>query len=225
MPYSMRQEKTKHQRLSFPAKFISFEGVDGCGKSTLMEHLSRWLEKAGIPYILTREPGGTSIGEKIRRLILDPSSAEMSGRTEVLLYTASRAQLIDEIIVPNIKKGAWVLTDRFADATFAYQGYGRGFDLERLKSIQEWATRNVWPDKTILLDCSVETALNRIGVRNGEKDRIESENIAFHRKVRAGYLALAEMEPERFLVLDADKPLDEVIEEFYKRFWLAELGR
>ncbi len=220
----MRQEKTKHPKLSFPAKFISFEGVDGCGKTTLMEHLSRWLEKAGIPYIVTREPGGTRIGEKVRGLLLDPSSTEMSGRTEVLLYTASRAQLVDEIIVPNVKKGVWVLTDRFADATFAYQGYGRGFDLDRLRTIQEWATRGVWPDKTILLNCSVETAVNRIGIRNGEKDRIESESIAFHKKVRDGYLALAEMEPERFLVLDADKPLEEVIEDFYKSYWLAEIG-
>ncbi len=220
----MRQEKTIHHKLSFPAKFISFEGVDGCGKTTLMEHLSRWLEKAGIPYIVTREPGGTRIGEKIRGLLLDPSSTEMSGRTEVLLYSASRAQLVDEIIVPNVKKGVWVLTDRFADATFAYQGYGRGFDLERLKSIQEWATRGVWPDKTILLNCSVETAVNRIGIRNGEKDRIESESIAFHKKVREGYLALARMEPERFLVLDADKQLEEVIEDFYKMYWLAEIG-
>ncbi|MFZ2448440.1 MAG: dTMP kinase [Syntrophobacteraceae bacterium] len=223
MPYTRRIEKTKHHRLSFPAKFISFEGIDGCGKSTLMEHLSRWLERAGIPYILTREPGGTPIGEKIRQLLLDPSTPEMSGRAEVLLYSASRAQLTDEVIVPTIKKGTWVLTDRFIDATFAYQGFGRGFDIERLKAIQEWTTRDVWPDKTILLDCGLETALDRIAARNGKKDRIEGENHDFHRKVRSGYLTLAEMEPERFLVLDAEKPLEEVIEEFYRRFWLVEV--
>ena len=159
----------KHHRLSFPAKFISFEGIDGCGKTTLMEHLSLWLEKAGIPFIRTREPGGTKIGEKIRELLLDPASAEMNGRTEVLLYSASRAQLTNEVIVPNIKKGTWVLTDRFVDATFAYQGFARGFDLEKLKAIQEWTTKDVWPDKTILLDCDVTVALGRMGARNGEK--------------------------------------------------------
>lgn len=216
-------EKTKHHRLSFPAKFISFEGIDGCGKSTLMDQLSQWLGKAAIPFVRTREPGGTSIGEKIREILLDPACAEMGSRTEVLLYSASRAQLTDQVILPAIKKGAWVLTDRFADATFAYQGYGRGFDLERLKTVQEWTTRDVWPDKTVLLDCDVETALDRLGGRSGKKDRIEREDLDFHRKVRNGYLQLARLEPERFLVLDAGRPLEEVIEEFYRRFWLAEV--
>jgi len=217
------QGKTKHPRLSFPAKFISFEGIDGCGKSTLIESLSSWLEKAGIPFIRTREPGGTRIGEKIRELLLDPGSAEMNGRAEVLLYSASRAQLTDEVIIPNIKNGTWVLTDRYVDATFAYQGFGRGFDLEKLKAIQEWTTKDVWPDKAILLDCDVEIALGRITSRNGKKDRIEQENRIFHEKVREGYLALAEMEPERFLVLDAERPLENVIEEFYNRFWLVDV--
>lgn len=215
----------KHHRLSFPAKFISFEGIDGCGKTTLMEHLSLWLEKAGIPFIRTREPGGTKIGEKIRELLLDPASAEMNGRTEVLLYSASRAQLTNEVIVPNIKKGTWVLTDRFVDATFAYQGFARGFDLEKLKAIQEWTTKDVWPDKTILLDCDVTVALGRMGARNGEKDRIEQEDRIFHQKVRDGYLTLAKMEPDRFLVLNAEKPLEDVIEDFYERFWRTEVER
>ena len=217
--------KATHHRLSFPAWFISFEGIDGCGKSTLMEHLSLWLEKAGIPFIRTREPGGTPIGEKIRELLLDQASAEMNGRTEVLLYSASRAQLTDEVIVPHIKKGTWVLTDRYVDATFAYQGFARGFDLEKLKVIQEWTTKDVWPDKTILLDCDVAIARRRMGTRNGEKDRIEQENRIFHQKVRDGYLALAEMEPNRYLVLDAEKSLEEVIEEFYEKFWLVEVER
>ncbi len=188
-----------------------------------MEHLSQWLAKAGIPFIQTREPGGTGIGEKVRELLLDPASAAMSGRAEVLLYSASRAQLTDEVIVPAMKKGTWVLTDRFVDATFAYQGFGRGFDLERLKAIQEWTTGGVWPDKTILLDCAIETALERMVSRSGEKDRIEQEALEFHRKVRQGYLTLARCEPERFLVLDAEMPLEDVIEEFYRKFWLAEV--
>jgi dTMP kinase len=221
-----RKDKIKHHRPSFPAKFISFEGIDGCGKSTLMEQLSNWLSRAGIPCIKTREPGGTPIGEKIREILLDPASFEMSGRAEVLLYSASRAQLTDQVIVPAMKAGSWVLTDRFVDATFAYQGFGRGFDLERLRLIQEWTTKDLWPDKTILLDCDIDIALARLGVRNGvDRDRIEQENGIFHQKVRNGYLALAQKEPERFLVLDASKPLAEVIEEFYEKFWLLEVER
>ncbi|MHC1728627.1 MAG: dTMP kinase [Syntrophobacteraceae bacterium] len=216
--------KSKHHPLSLPAKFISFEGIDGCGKSTLMDQLSRWLTTAGIPFIRTREPGGTRIGERVREILLDPASSEMSSRAEVLLYSASRAQLTDEVIVPAMKKGTWVLTDRFVDATFAYQGFGRGFDLDRLWGIQEWTTRDLWPSKTILLDCDIETAMGRMGGRNGgDLDRIEQENRIFHQKVRNGYLSLAQKEPKRFLVLDASKPLDEVIEEFYRKFWLVEV--
>ncbi len=221
-----RQDKPKHHRLSFLAKFISFEGVDGCGKSTLMEQLSSWLAKAGIPCVRTREPGGTTIGERIREILLDPGSSEMSSRAEVLLYSASRAQLTDQVIIPAMKKGSWVLTDRFVDATFAYQGFGRGFDLDRLRAIQEWTTKDLWPDKTILLDCDIETAMTRLGTRNEEgPDRIEQEERVFHEKVRKGYLALAQKEPERFLVLDASKPLEQVIAEFYEKFWLVEVGR
>jgi dTMP kinase len=218
-------DKHRDVSLSIPARFISFEGIDGCGKSTLMEHLCRWLEDAGISCLRTREPGGTPIGEKIRQLLLDPSSAEMSPRAEVLLYSASRAQLVGEVIGPALKKGTWVLTDRFVDATFAYQGFGRGFDLGGLRSIQEWTLGGLWPDRTILLDCGIGTALERMDTRNGEKDRIERENFEFHGKVRDGYLALAEAEPDRFLVLNAERPLEQVIEEFHTRFWVPEMGR
>lgn len=223
MNLPVHSDQSSHSHL-YPAKFISFEGVDGCGKSTLMDHLSRWLEEAGISCIRTREPGGTRIGEKIRELLLDPESAEMSPRAEVLLYSASRAQLIAEVIAPGLARGAWVLTDRFVDATFAYQGYGRGFDLDGLGSIQEWTMGGMWPDKTILLDCGIQTAMQRIGVRNGLKDRIEQENLDFHQKVRDGYLALAKMQPGRFVVLDAERPLEEVISEFRAKFWEVEPG-
>jgi dTMP kinase len=220
------RDNLKHHRLAPPAKFISFEGIDGCGKSTLMEQLSNWLSGAGIPWIKTREPGGTPIGEKIREILLDPAFLEMSGRAEVLLYSASRAQLADQIIVPAINGGTWVLTDRFVDATFAYQGFGRGFDLESLRTIQEWTTKDLWPDRTILLDCDIDTAMARLGTRNGaDRDRIEQEDYLFHQKVRNGYLALAQKEPERILVLNASKPLPEVVEEFREKFWLAEVER
>jgi len=216
----------KGRSLSLPAKFISFEGIDGCGKSTLMDRLADWLTEAGIPYIRTREPGGTPIGEKIRRILLDPASSEMSRRAEVLLYSASRAQLTEQVIVPAMKRQRWVLVDRFIDATFAYQGYGRGFNLDSLRIIQQWTTKGLWPDKTILLDCDIDTAISRLAARDGaERDRIEQEDRLFHQKVREGYLALAEKDPVRFLVLDGSRPLEEVIKEFYERFWLAEVER
>ncbi|MGC9196198.1 MAG: dTMP kinase [Syntrophobacteraceae bacterium] len=205
------------------AKFVSFEGIDGCGKSTLMDRLAGWLSEARIPHIRVREPGGTSIGEKIREILLDTACSEMTRRTEVLLYSASRAQLIGQVIGPALEKGAWVLADRFVDATFAYQGFGRGFNLERLAMIQRWATGGLWPDKTILLDCEVDVAASRLSQRSqAKRDRIESEADDFHKKVREGYLFLARQEPTRFVVLDASKPPDEVAKDFRERFWLAE---
>ncbi len=210
--------------ISARAKFVSFEGIDGCGKSTLLDRLAGWLTEAGVHYVRVREPGGTAIGEKVREILLDPASSEMTGRAEVLLYSASRAQLIRQVIAPAIKKGDWVLADRFVDATFAYQGFGRGFDLESLAIIQQWATGGLKPDKTILLDCDVALAMSRLSGRDGaNRDRIERENGEFKRKVRNGYLALARQEPARFLVLDASKPLEEVVEDLRKRFWLAEI--
>ena len=207
------------------AKFISFEGIDGCGKSTLLDRLAGWLTEAGVHYVRVREPGGTAIGEKVREILLDPASTEMTGEAEVLLYSASRAQLIRQVIAPAMEKGAWVLADRFVDATFAYQGFGRGFDLESLAIIQHWATGGLKPDKTVLLDCDVDLAMSRLSGRDGSnRDRIEREEEAFKRKVRDGYLALARQEPARFLVLDASKPLEEVAEDLRKRFWLAETG-
>ena len=171
---------------SSPARFISFEGIDGCGKSTLMDCLSRWLQEAGIACIRTREPGGTSLGESVRNLLLDPVFKGMNQRAEVLLYTASRAQLVDEVIRPALKKGMWVLTDRYIDATLAYQGYGRGLDLGPLRRMQDWATGGLWPDRTILLDCDLDVALQRRHGRNTRPDRMEQEAMAFHRRVRDG---------------------------------------
>jgi dTMP kinase len=202
------------------ARFISFEGIDGCGKSTLLGLLCKWLDEADISYIVTREPGGTVLGEKIRGLLLDPSSRGMNQQAEVLLYTASRAQLASEVIHPSLQRGLWVISDRYIDATLAYQGYGRGLDIKRLHWIQEWATRSLWPHHTILLDCEVQVAFDRQKERNHKADRIELENRIFHQRVRDGYLDLARSEPERFIVLDAAKPLDAVVESFHTAFWL-----
>jgi dTMP kinase len=203
---------------SSAAKFISFEGIDGCGKSTLMEKLGDWLDELRIPYIRTREPGGTALGESIRKLLLDPSIKAMNQQTEVLLYTASRAQLVEEVIHPALKSGTWVLSDRYIDATLAYQGYGRGLDLEQLHHIQNWATGGIRPDFTVLLDCDVDIAFKRMMGRDAAADRIEMESVSFHRRVRDGYLDLARIDPKRFIVLDASKPLEEVVQEFRAAF-------
>lgn len=199
-------------------KFVTFEGIDGCGKSTLIDELASWLDRSRIPYVKTREPGGTPLGEKIRGLLLDPAHRGMNRQTEVLLYTASRAQLVAEIILPALKSGAWVLADRYIDATLAYQGYGRELDPDPLRRLQHWATQALVPDKTVLLDCGIDTAAARMSARNHRPDRIEMEERAFHERVKEGYLDLASLDPGRFIVLDAEKPLPEVIADFRAAF-------
>lgn len=201
------------------AKFISFEGIDGCGKSTLLSQFCSWLDEAEIPYIKTREPGGTPLGESIRNLLLDPAHQRMDEWAEVLLYTASRAQLLQEVIRPALQKGTWVVADRFIDATLAYQGYGRRLDLESLRKLQEWACKGLWPDYTALLDCDVKTAFERMQGRKETPDRMELEQLSFHQRVRDGYLELARSEPHRLVVLNTAKPLHEVIDHLYNDFW------
>ncbi len=204
-------------KLPQSARFISFEGIDGCGKSTILAQLSTWLEEAGIAHIRTREPGGTRLGESLRTILLDPANAGMSSWTEALLYGASRAQHVKDVIEPTLRSGAWVLSDRYVDATIAYQGYGRGLDPQGLHRIHEWTTAGTWPHCTILLNCDIVTAFERMRGRSGAPDRLEQQDSAFHERVRAGYLALAEAEPNRFLVLDASRPLEEVVSEFQRR--------
>ncbi|MGV8074950.1 MAG: dTMP kinase [Syntrophobacteraceae bacterium] len=205
------------------AKFLSFEGIDGCGKSTLLTCVSNWLDTAGIQHIKTREPGGTLIGDAIRGILLDPSFADMDALTEILLYSASRTQHVKEVIRPALDQNLWVLTDRYVDATLAYQGYGRGLDLKQLRSLHEWSTESLWPDLTFLFDCSIETALERREQRNGIPDRLELQHGKFHENVRKGYLSLAAAEPDRFLLLDSGRPLEEVTECLHSLFqdWLC----
>lgn len=205
-----------------PARFICLEGIDGCGKSTLLGHLGRWLDDAGISHIATREPGATRLGESLRGILLDPAFAGMQPWAEVMLYVAARAEHVARVIRPALDRGDWVLADRFADATLAYQGYARGLDLGRLRLLHQWATGDLWPDCTILADCPVPTARARMSGREGGPDRLERMETAFHERVRSGYLDLAACEPHRFLVLDAGRPLPEVLarlkEAFYRRF-------
>jgi dTMP kinase len=198
-------------RTTPPGRFISFEGIDGCGKSTLLLHFSRWLTRSGVSHITTREPGGTPLGESIRKLLLDPAHKGMSQEAEVLLYSASRAQLVHQVIKPALQNGTWVLTDRFLDATLAYQGFGRGLDVDWLRALQDWTTEHLLPHHTVLLDCTLETAAARLQAKNNTPDRIESEKRSFHQHVRDGYLELARRSPDRFIVLDANLPLDQVL--------------
>lgn len=204
------------KRLS--ARFVTFEGIDGSGKSTLIEELAGWLEESSIPFIRTREPGGTRLGEKLREILLDPSFTSMNHQAEVMLYSASRAQLVHEIIRPAMRHGRWVLADRYTHATLAYQGFGRGLEREALEQIQQWATGGLQPHLTVLLDCDVATASRRMSGRKGKEDRIEQEDRSFHQRVREGYLELARSAPERFLVLDGSRALDEVLANFRVSF-------
>lgn len=185
--------------------FITFEGIEGCGKSTQAERLRDFLAESGLEVVLTREPGGSAIGEKIRTILLDPANEAMVPLTELLLYEASRRQHMAEVIEPALKAGKVVICDRFYDASTAYQGYARGIavnDVERLNLI---ATGGKRPDVTIILDLPVEDGLKRIG---RDLDRIEGEGVEFHERVRAGYLEIAAREPGRVKVVDGSGSIE-----------------
>lgn len=190
--------------------FITFEGIEGCGKSTQIDLLKAFLEKKGSKAVLTREPGGTQIGEKIRGLLLDVGSKEMSPTTELLLYAAARAQHVAQVIRPAIQSGKIVLCDRYFDSTAAYQGAARTIDKAILKNLHHIATDNLVPDITFLLDCPVKTGFERIQNQRGKNqfDRLERESENFHEKVRDGYLKLAKKEPKRFCIIDAAQEIE-----------------
>lgn len=196
-------------------RFIVFEGVDGAGKSTQVSLAAETLRARGRDVLVTREPGGTRLGEAVRRLLLDVKNAEMTGETEALLYAAARAQCVREVIAPALRRGAVVLCDRFADSTLAYQGYGRGLDLEPLRRINDLATGGLYPALTVVLDLPVDKA--RLRLPDGRRDRLEREAADFHERVRAGYLALATAAPEAYLVLEADLPVSVLAERILER--------
>ena len=190
--------------------FITFEGPEGSGKSTQIRLLAERLRGAGLPVLLTREPGGTRTGEAIRRLVQHESSdAEMADRTEALLFCASRAQLVEETIRPALARGEWVLCDRFTDSTLAYQGFGRGFSISELRALNAFATGGLTPHLTILLDIAPDEGFRRLSVRKAaEIDRIERAGLEFHERLRQGYLELARTDPARFRVLSTDRPME-----------------
>ena len=201
--------------------FVSFEGIDGCGKSTQVACAKRLLEQRRVPCFVTREPGGTSIGEKIRGLLLSVENGAMCNACEVLLYFAARAQHVRETIAPELDKGLVVICDRFMDATFAYQGYGRGIDLDVLANMNDFATGNLAPHLTLVFDVDVDTALSRLAKSGKTPDRLEGSGRGFYEKVRKGYLALAARFPERIVVLNGIESAEELskkaFEEIAKR--------
>ncbi|HJW07234.1 MAG TPA: dTMP kinase [Rhodanobacter sp.] len=185
-------------------KFISLEGGEGAGKSTLLAGLREYIEWRGLVLVQTREPGGTAVGEAVRAIVLDPAQRALAAETELLLMFASRAQLVREVIEPALAAGQWVLCDRFADASYAYQGGGRGQPVERIAELERWACAGLKPDLTLLLDLPVATGRARAAGR-GDADRIEVEADAFFERVRASYRERAAAEPQRFRVIDASQ--------------------
>jgi dTMP kinase len=185
-------------------KFISLEGGEGAGKSTLLAGLREYIEQRGIALVQTREPGGTAVGEAVRAIVLDPALHGLAAETELLLMFASRAQLVRELIEPALSAGQWVLCDRYADASYAYQGGGRGQPVARIAELERWACAGVKPDLTLLLDLPVATGRARAAGR-GDADRIEVEADAFFERVRTSYRERAVAEPDRFRVIDANQ--------------------
>jgi len=206
--------------------FITFEGIEGSGKTTQLKHVADFLRKKGDECVVTREPGGTLIGEKIRAILLDPSSKGMDPLTELLLYTADRVQHVKELLGPSLAAGRTVLCDRYFDATLVYQGYARGLDVELIEQLHKLLLAGLRPDITFLLDLPAETGLARAwaqinnGNRTGSESRFEKEALSFHEKVRSGYLTLACKEPDRFRIIDASRDVAEVQQDILKVFRL-----
>lgn len=200
-------------------KLITFEGIDGCGKSTQMRLLEQYLAECDLAFVSTREPGGTELGKKIRSALLDGVKGSVEPLAELLLYAADRAQHVRQVIMPALADGKVVLSDRFYDATTVYQGYARGFDLTLVNQLNELATGGLKPDLTLLFDLDVETGLNRTLERGGaingmatQPDRLDQEPVEFHQRVRNAYLEIAAREPQRFRVIPAAGPVEGTFE-------------
>lgn len=191
-------------------KFITLEGGEGAGKTTCLKYIEKRIKEAGIELCVTREPGGTRTGEKIREILLDRGNFDILDETELMLMFAARAQHLNELILPTLATDTWVLCDRFTDATYAYQGGGRGINGERIAELEQWVQQGLKPDLTLLLDLPVEIGLERAGLRS-TPDRFESENIAFMERMRSAYLDIASREPERVKIIDSSQPLEDVL--------------
>lgn len=190
-------------------KFITLEGIEGAGKSTMLNFISEQLQQAGNEVVVTREPGGTHVGEKLREILLDNNNDQLSDDAELLIIFAARAQHLQQVIRPALDAGHYVVCDRFTDASYAYQGGGRGMSTERIKQLEHWVQQGLKPDLTILFDLDVATGLRRAGKR-GEADRFEQEHVDFFERIRQCYLDRASVEPDRFRVIDAASSVDNV---------------
>lgn len=198
------------QRALKKGLFITFEGVEGCGKSTHSALLSEYLERSGYRVVRTREPGGTKLGEAVRRVLLNSPGINISDMSELFLFEACRAQIVKDVIAPALAKRSIVISDRFSDATFSYQGYGGRIDMKAIEMLDRIATDGVYPDMTILLDIGTLEGLKR--ARKKGIDRMEKKDLSYHRRVRAGYLALARKYPGRIKKIGVSGPIDEVQE-------------
>ncbi len=214
-------------------KFITFEGLDGCGKSTQLEKLAAVLREHGIDVLTTREPGGTDIGERIRAVLLDSRTASLDAHAEMALMFASRAQLIAEVIAPALEAGRWVLCDRFTDSTEAYQGAGRHLGSDAVLQLHRVLCRGLWPDLTILMDCDVSSSVGRARRRNqaaaeetADENRFEKESHAFFTRVRDAFLEIAKREPQRVVLVDARPKLEfvhpEIVRVVFERLMAGE---
>lgn len=192
--------------------FITLEGPEGSGKTSHIPYLVEYLREKGHVVFPTREPGGTAISEQIRDILHDLENAEMHPRTETLLYQAARAQIVEQVIKPRLDDGVIVISDRYYDSTIAYQGYGHQQDLEQIRGLVKYATGSLVPDLTVLLDLDVEVGLGR-KKKDNEWNRLDAYTVEFHRRVRAGYLEMVEQEPDRWVVVNAERKWDEVQEE------------
>ncbi len=202
---------------------ITFEGPEGSGKSSQIRPLADFLTAQGYTVLTTREPGGTEIGNQVREVLTRMENTAMHPRTEILLFLAARAQLVEQCIRPELARGTLVLCDRYADSTLAYQGYGHGTDLNLLRELLNFATGNLWPDLTILLDIAPEVGLSRKR-RGSEWNRLDAYALAFHQRVRQGYLELARQDPERWVTIDASQPF-ETVQSQIRRVVLERIAR
>ena len=208
-PQCFLRSKNGERRLGY---FITFEGPEGSGKSSHCKLLGRYLKKKGYKVLITREPGGTRIGERLRNLLLDTKNRDISHKSEMLLYMASRAEIVQDVLLPALKSGKVVICDRLLDATAAYQGFGCGLDRKLIKNIGDFVTSGLKPDLTILLDMDIARGLKR----SGRNDRIEKRSLEYHRRVRRGYLTIAKEEPERIKIVRVKGDLNQVQEKVRK---------
>jgi dTMP kinase len=202
--------------------FITLEGPDGSGKTSQVAPLVEFLQQQGLPLLALREPGGTPISEQVRQVIMTLKNTGMNPRTEILLFLAARAQLVAEVIRPALAEGKMILCDRYADSTLAYQGYGHGVDLDILRNLLDFTTGRLYPDLTLLLDIETEAGLRRKRSAGGEWNRLDAYDVAFHQRVRKGYLELAANEPSRWVVIDASQP-PEVVQSAMRQAILARI--